>query len=123
VLAKDVMTTDFITVNASARVCDVFQLLLESKKDSLPVCDDNGKVIGMIGTMDITELKPELLVQDIMTRYFVGADINNTVGEIASFFIMFEKLRQIPIFEEQNLVGIISRSDVLKALNKRPVAD
>jgi predicted transcriptional regulator len=116
---KDIMITDFITVNASTWVRDVFQILLESKKESLPVCDDDGKVIGMIGMMDITELKPGLLVRDIMVRYFVSVDINYSLGEVASFFIMFEKLRQIPVFEDQKLVGIVNRSDVIKVLNKR----
>lgn len=118
-LVKDIMTTDFVTINAASLVRDAFQTLLESKKDSLPVCDDEGKVIGMIGTMNITELKPGLLVRDIMSRYFVSVDTNYSLGEIASFFIMFEKLRQIPVFEDQKLVGIVNRSDVLKALNKR----
>lgn len=118
-LAKDIMTIDIVTINASADVRESSKLLIESKINILPVCDDQGKVVGMVGAADIVDLKPGLRVQDIMARNYISVNIDNTMEEIVSIFIMFEKIRQIPVFEEQKLVGVISRQDILKALTKQ----
>ncbi len=121
--AKDIMVRDFMTINASAEVHQASKCLLESKFDNLLVCDTDGKVIGIVGITEIVELKSGLQVRDIMVRNFISIDTDATLEEIASFFVMFRDLRQIPVFEEQKLVGVIDRQAILKALNNQASLD
>jgi predicted transcriptional regulator len=117
--AKDIMIKDFAIINVSAEVHQAFKCLLESKIGNLPVCDTNGKVVGVVGATEIVDLKSGLHVYDIMVRNFIITNVDTTLEKIATFFIMFEKLRLIPVFEEQRLVGVINRQVVIKALNNR----
>jgi Predicted transcriptional regulator, contains C-terminal CBS domains len=122
-LAKDIMIRDFVTIDASAEVHQASKRIIESKIDDLPVCNTEGKVVGMVGAAEIIDLKSGLQVYDIMVRTFISVNIDATMEEIASLFIMFEKLRLIPVFEEQKLVGVINRQVVLKALNNQALFD
>jgi predicted transcriptional regulator len=123
VLAKDIMVTDFISVNGTMEVSQLSRILFKSKTEYLPVYNKDGKTIGMVGTAEIVDFKPGMLVQDIMVPNFISIKIDTTLEEIASIFIMFEKLRQIPVFDLQELVGVISRQAILKALNNRMSLD
>ena len=118
-LANDIMDATVISINALEEVYELSKLLMKNKLESIPVCDNSGKIVGIVGTTEIVDFKPGLLVQDIMVRNFISVNTSTTMEEIASIFIMFEKLRQIPVFEDQRLVGVISRQAVLKVLNSR----
>lgn len=116
--AKDIMVKDFMTVDAFADVQQASECLLGNNLDNLLVCD-NGRVIGVVGMTEIAEFKPGLQVRDIMVKNFISIHRDATLEEIASFFIMFKDLRQIPVFEEQKLVGVINRQAILRALNNQ----
>ena len=115
-LAKDIMNTDIITINVFSDVKDLIKLLVEGKTDSLPVCDNSGRVLGMAGVAELIKVKPGQLVHDIMVRNFVSVKIDNTLEEIAAIFLMFSSLGQIPVFDAEKLVGVIKRTDILKKL-------
>ena len=117
--AKDMMTRNFVTMDPFAEVYQAFKCLLESKLDTLLVCDADGRVIGIAGITEMVDLKPGLQLHDIMARNFIHIDINATLEEIATLFIMFEGTREIPVFAEQKLAGVIHRQTVLKALNNQ----
>ncbi len=121
--AKDIMAKDFMTVDAFADVHQVSECLLGSNLDNLLVCDSNGQVIGIVGITEVVEFKPGLQVRDIMVKNFISIPRDATLEEIASFFIMFKELRQIPVFEEQKLVGVINRQAILRALNIQTLLD
>ncbi|MDO5708451.1 MAG: CBS domain-containing protein [Andreesenia angusta] len=52
-LAKDIMTTDVISVHKDDKVEDAMKLLLEKDISGLPVVDDNNKLIGIITEGDL----------------------------------------------------------------------
>ena len=117
--AKDIMIRNFVTMNPFAEVYQAFKCLLESKLDILMVRDCDGKVIGVVGINEMVDLKPGLQLRDIMVRNFISITINATLEEIATLFIMFEGTREIPVFAEQKLAGVIHRQTLLKALNNQ----
>jgi len=51
--ARDIMTTNVITVNAGDDVEKMARLLLEHKISGLPVVDDNGKLVGVVSETDL----------------------------------------------------------------------
>ena len=46
--AKDVMTADVVTVQASASMLEAIRLLLQHRISGLPVIDASGNVVGMV---------------------------------------------------------------------------
>ena len=119
--AKDVMNTNIITINASAKIYELTKLLTEQKINSVPVCNEAGQVIGVVGVSELINLKKKLLVRDIMNRDLPWVDADTPVDEIIPY-LEDARLKRFPVFEDGCLVGIISRADILKAMgdNRSP---
>lgn len=113
--AKDVMNTNIATINASAKIYELTKLLTEQKINSVPVCNEAGQVVGVVGVPELINLKKNLLVRDIMNSDFPWIDAETPVEEIIPF-LEDSRLKRLPVFEDGYLVGIISRADILKAI-------
>lgn len=142
-LVRDVMVAPVITVEPSASVQEVAKLLLEKRISAVPVLDGDGKLVGIVSEGDLlhrveagTErhrswwlqalierdrLADEYVkshgrkVSDVMTRNVITASPETPLHEVAS---LMEKnaVRRLPILENGQLVGIVSRANLLQAV-------
>jgi CBS domain-containing protein len=142
-LVRDVMVAPVVTVEPTATVQEVATLLLEKRISAVPVLDDKGKLVGIVSEGDLlhrveagTErhrswwlraliesqtLAAEYVkshgrkVSDVMTRDVITASPETPLHEVAS---LMEKnaVRRLPILENGQLVGIVSRANLLQAV-------
>ena len=119
--AKDVMVESVVTIKKSAFAKNVAVHILSGSFSGLPVVDESDEVVGMITEYDILDaiLQGKNLettqVFEIMTHDVNTAGRDTPVMEIAK--TMVEKnLIRFPIIEEEKLVGVVARSDVLRGL-------
>lgn len=150
-LVRDVMVAPVITVQPSATVQEVAKLFLEKHISAVPVLDDSGKLVGLVSEGDLlhrveagTErrrswwlralvhgdtLATEYVkshshkVSDVMTRKVITASPQTPLHEVAA---LMEKnaVRRLPILENGQLVGIVSRANLLQAVaSARQVLD
>ena len=141
--ASDIMTSPVITVNPQTRVRHIAALLLRHGISALPVVE-RGRLVGIVSEADLlhrhelgTEARSSgswwlrLLsadhsiddyvkshatrARDIMTAKVVCVSPDTPLGEIAG---VLEKrgVRRVPVIEHGRLVGIVSRSDLVRAL-------
>jgi CBS-domain-containing membrane protein len=145
--ARDVMVSPVITMKPASSVRDAARTLLERRISALPVADDKGKLVGIISEGDLmrrTETGTEhqrswwlrflageetaageyakshaRRVADVMTRYVITADPDAPLNEIAT---LFEKhaIKRVPIIKDGQLVGIVSRSNLVQAVASAP---
>jgi CBS domain-containing protein len=93
--------------------------LIEHNIGSLPVCDDNGRPVGIITERDIirksykreTEIA-YMRVGDIMSKNLVIATMDDDV-DYAINAMKQEKIRHLPLIDDSRVVGIISMRDLL----------
>jgi CBS domain-containing protein len=137
---RDVMTTNVISVTKYENIMHVANILTEKNISGLPVVDKEGSVIGIITQADILsmvgvgrehtfkdllkymlgEKLPERrvghFVGDIMTSPALTISPDANVAEAVR--IMEEKrIRRVTVVNEKNeLLGIITRADILKAV-------
>lgn len=141
--AKDIMTTAVTTVARSSTVAHAIRLMLQKKISGLPVVDDAGRVVGMVTEGDLlrraetgTErrrprwleflLGPGRLadeythahgrkIEEVMTLSPVTAGEDTSLDEIVH---LMEKgqIKRVPIMRGDQLVGIVSRANLLHAL-------
>lgn len=52
-LAKEIMTTDVVSVNKEATITEVASLLIKHKVSGLPVVDEERRVVGMVTEGDL----------------------------------------------------------------------
>ncbi|WP_062355125.1 DRTGG domain-containing protein [Bacillus kwashiorkori] len=87
-----------------------------SSHTRFPVVDQQLKVEGMITSKDVINQEKKRLVEKIMTKNPIVTNSNMSVAS-ASHLMIWEGIDLLPVVDEQNrLRGIITRRDVLKAL-------
>jgi len=117
---KDIMSNEVKTVNPSDTVDSVLKLMFQHKHMGYPVIQD-GELKGIITFHDISKLpedQRDRTVEEFMTNKVVVTDPSE---EVAS---TLEKLTnngigRLPVLENGQLVGIISKTDVMKALEMK----
>ena len=139
---KDVMTTEVVAVRRETTFKELAALLREYRVSALPVVDDAGRVLGVVSEADllakealadpgpVAELVHRkdlrkaggLTAGDLMTSPPVTAAPGDPV-EQAARMMHFMRVKRLPVVNSGGqLVGIISRADVL-AVFDRPDED
>jgi CBS domain-containing protein len=105
-------------------VYDALKLMGEKQIGALMVIDDHGKVAGIISERDYArkvilkgKTSKETKVEEIMTpaseRYAVKPD--NSVEE-CMILMTGKHVRHLPVFENNQFVGVVSIGDVVKSI-------
>lgn len=118
--AKDIMKKNVITVEPNDPVEKVIKVLLDNDISSTLVKDSEGRLVGMITEYDlilaVITVGHGFDVANIMNRDFVKAEKETSLEEIAEVFIT-NRIKSLPVVDEKGeLVGILSRKDILKYL-------
>jgi acetoin utilization protein AcuB len=130
-LVKNWMNKEVITVNADESMQDAIFLLKEHELNILPVME-NGNIVGIITDRDLKKASPsdattldmhELLfliskikIRDIMKKKVHTAKSDFTIEEAAAI-LMEKKISGLPVIDDDNqLLGIITRSDIFRVL-------
>lgn len=121
--AKDVMNHPVETLRASQTLETARQRFADSHHRGFPVVDDRGNLVGILTQSDITDLDAQDLaatdrVTAAMTPQPIAVQIDDRLSDIR-FLLSRYKLGRLPVLEGQRLVGIVTRSDLLRVESKR----
>jgi Predicted transcriptional regulator, contains C-terminal CBS domains len=117
----DACSTDVMTVNADESLESVRERSVSHQ--GFPVLDENGELLGVITRRDIFDLtKPAgSRVRDVLSRPPAVIYLDNSLREAADQMVR-EKVGRLPVVERarpHHVVGIITRSDLLRAHERR----
>lgn len=142
---KDVMRKHVVAVNVQDTVHDALGLMLENKVFALPVLDHRGHCVGMLSSRDFVNMTHDLdedfhdvshdsevwwgvfmrnlsenigdqSVMDLMTEEVVSVSADDLVVHAASVMLA-ARVHRLPVLDgEKRLLGIVSATDVLRAL-------
>lgn len=145
-LAKDIMSTNVVTVKKDATIEEIARLLTEKNISGVPVVDENGNVVGMVTKKDLiykdVDLKFPSYVEILGGIFFVDGIkhyeeklkklLANKAEDIMTDKVvtitedmdiktiaelMVEKgVNRLPVIKDEKLVGIVSRGDIVKSL-------
>jgi len=139
---KDVMTAEVVAVRRDATFKELAAVLRRYRVSALPVVDDAGRVIGVVSEADLLAKEaladPGVMAEvlhrkdvrkaegltagDLMTSPPVTAAPEDPIGQAARM-MHFMRVKRLPVVNSGGqLVGIVSRSDVL-AVFDRPDED
>jgi len=119
--AADVMTSPVVTVNPATTVRVASALLGDHGFSALPVVDDDGRLVGIVSGADLllAGMAPETAnepVARVMRKSVISAPMSVTPAELTTVMLS-QRLRCLPIVVDgQRLVGVVSRSDLLRVL-------
>ena len=141
--ARDVMVRAVVTTSPDATVEQLARLMINLRISGVPVIDKDGLLVGMVTEGDLlrrvetgterhrprwsepfssnSRLADEYVkshakqVADIMTREVFSVDEMATLSEIADL-LEAKKIKRVPVVHDREIVGIVSRADLLKVL-------
>lgn len=124
VTVKDYMSGGLITFTPDMEVMTAIGILVKHKLSGAPVMDAAGTIIGVLSEKDCMKVGitasyegvPGGLVKEYMTAKVVTVDADTSLLEVASMFIG-SPYKRYPVTSKGAVVGQISRSDVLRAIN------
>ena len=127
---KDIMTKDCIYIDEKSTIQDAYNVLREFKIGLIPVVSFGKKIIGTIDKkiilnllMDDLENTKNVLerrIEDIYLPQIITSDPLTDIRRVAKVMIDF-KLHAIPIVDENDiLIGIVSKTDIIKAVSHIP---
>jgi CBS domain-containing protein len=116
--ARDVMKIGVKTVSRESSIYEAIRILVEHRISGLPVMDGR-EMVGIITEKDLLRLVLDAEhtpgpVGDYMTREIVAFDEEDDLDEIRSCLVE-NSYRRVPILRDSELVGIITRADLIRA--------
>jgi acetoin utilization protein AcuB len=130
-LVRDQMTPNPIYGHPTTPVAEAQTLMQENKIRHLPILDDDKKLVGLITQRSLMQAVPDdlsqfspfvvnyvlakLQAQNIMVRDVITTDPDTTI-EGAARVMADEKIGCLPVMEGDELVGIISDSDLFNIM-------
>jgi CBS domain-containing protein len=143
--ASDIMTTPVKTVPAEATLQEAAALLMTHNISGAPVVDESGKMVGIVSEADLLSearrrsalphiapfglfVVPEdalkriyhggatLLVEEVMSRKVIVSPPDLPIEKVGELMTR-NRVNRLPVVdEEDHLLGIITREDLLRAL-------
>ncbi|HEX8731020.1 MAG TPA: CBS domain-containing protein [Ktedonobacterales bacterium] len=115
--ARDIMTHQVITISPRASIHDAARLLSERRISGAPVIDEAGRMIGIVTEADLLA-KEGKTVDEIMTLRVVAVQEDASVETIAQI-LTSNRYKRLPVVRDDRLVGIVSRSDIVRMMASR----
>lgn len=103
------------TLQPQNRVRDYYHLVEETGHTRVPVVDEEGKLVGILSPRDVAEADPSGAISAFMTRQPVTVTPKTTIAS-ASHRMAFEGIEMMPVVRNRDLVGVLTRQDVIRAL-------
>ena len=127
--ARDVMTSPVITVSPDMSVPAAAALLDSHGFTAAPVVDAEGQVVGIVSEADLVrspvvpdwwliQRQPDPTVQQIMTSTPTTMRSADDLADVVTA-MLDARIRSIPIVDDGELVGIVTRRDVLRLVARR----
>ena len=128
VRAEQIMRKPVLAASRKAAVRDIIAHLVVNGISGIPVTEADGTVVGVVTEDDILRVLVEgdplnrLTAQDIMSSDPVTVDVRTPVPEVM-YTLHQEAILRVPVTKKGKLVGIISRSDIIRAVAEREAVD
>lgn len=118
--ARDLMNQPVLGAAKTATARDVASKMLSGGFSGMPITERDGSLVGIVTEMDLIRAlrtgKPldTTPATDIMTADVITVDVDDPAEKVMDILDSKHIIR-VPVLENGQLVGIISRPDVLRA--------
>lgn len=117
------MTRDLVTVTPTTEIMRAARLLVENDISGVPVVDDQNRLVGILTERDCIAVAASAgyfdeaggSVSDYMSSPVQTAAPSDSLVDLANRFAS-SRYRRYPVLDGGQLVGLISRRDVMEAL-------
>ena len=122
--AFDVMESEVETLSSAISIEETITAMSQSHHRGFPVVD-NSCLVGIITQSDVADARQKNAVgilKDIMTTQPIAVNPQTSLADVLYLLNRYQ-LSRLPVTEGKKLVGIITRSDIIKAEAKQLMGD
>ncbi len=112
--------SDIVKIRANSKIADAANTMTSNKIGALLVEDETGAIAGILSERDIVRgMGPhgadlhDVEVSELMTKDLIRCASQDTVNE-AMAMMTDRRIRHLPVFDDDELVGFISIGDLVK---------
>ena len=121
----DYMASDLVSFAPGDDIIEAVRVLLARQLSGAPVVDQSGQMVGILSQKDCFAIVYNTAyhqdwggqVQQYMSRKVEHLDADCTVVDAADRFL-HSSFRRFPVLRAGQVVGLISRHDILRALDE-----
>lgn len=123
----ELMRTDVRAITPDATIADAVEMLADAHVSGLPVVDHHGRFVGVLTSTDILEAEAEAgdaaareelftsPVEELMTRT-PRTVAEDTDAREAAQQMLYLDIHRLFVVRDGELVGVISQSDLVRAI-------
>lgn len=145
--AAQIMTREVVSVSPELSVDDLAKRFVETSVSAMPVIDGEGRLCGIVSETDLVEQDRPLHIPTVVAIFDVVVYLESekkfreqvekmtarTVGEICQKDVVMcapetsvpaiaglmteHKVNLLPVVEKDRVVGVVSRHDIIRAVN------
>jgi CBS domain-containing membrane protein len=115
---RDVMNDQPISIGPDASLHEAIELLVKHNISGLAVVEPDGTILGVFGDRDLLKVfyEPEAhSIRSVMKRDPETFSVDAPLVDVFDY-LMSEDFRRVLIHEDNKLVGLVSRADLMPAI-------
>ncbi len=120
---RDVMVKKPVVFTTGMDLLDAVRILVDKQISGAPVIDERGNLVGVLSERDF--LRAAVIagyhgerggrIEEYMTTEVEAVNANDSLLDVAAKFVE-TKYRRFPVIEDNRVVGIVARREVLRAV-------
>jgi CBS domain-containing protein len=118
-----------ISIDREATVNEAIARLVQNNIGSLPVVDQDGRLVGIFAERDVLRIIHNrgegfgrMRISDVMTHKPTTCEINDNVNDVMGQMSEL-RIAKVPVLSDGKLVGIISVGDMIKVQYEKVAAE
>ena len=119
--AKDIMTKQVVCIRKDTPIFEAIRMMANNNITGIPVVEDDQTLVGMLSEQDVLRLfhtyddEKDRIVNDFMTQPAIHFEENEPLLDVC-YCLRDNSIRRVPITLNGKVLGVISRSDILKRI-------
>ncbi len=119
--AKDIMTRNVVCIKKNIPVVEAIKIMSKNNITGVPVVEDDMTLVGILSEQDVLRLfhtykdEKDRTVNDFMTQPAVHFEEEERLLDVC-YCLRDNSIRRVPVTSNGKVVGVISRSDILKCI-------
>ncbi|CAM3852989.1 DRTGG domain-containing protein [Alicyclobacillus pomorum] len=128
-IKKDILFVEDVLANQQLAalhrgqtVKDYFTIVEQTGHARLPVVDEDFRLVGIVTARDVADASVDDSIEQYMSRQLHVVSPKTPIAS-AAHKMVWEGIELLPVVQNRKLVGVVSRQDVIKALqlmNRQP---
>lgn len=120
---QDIMTKNVLFVKENTPIREIAEIMKENDIGSLPVCNKNKEILGIITDRDIVirgicskKTVKDIFAKEIMTEKIITVSPFTDLDD--AFSIMSDlQVRRLPVVNKKQLIGMLTMGDLSQAVD------